>query len=171
MDQTTAELFEGNVWKSSDELHRTKNTNDEVLEAPDPELFYNSSANAIASPEITEMIALATNVSALFEQTCKKYPARQCDEIRGFLRDAGGDARRLSDLNDTLYLMVTDRGKMDLLPQIFATLQVRADLEAGTLHPNQAKLRLSDLMGVNAEARARLRKRLAEEAAASNSLA
>jgi hypothetical protein len=66
---------------------------------------------------------------------------------------------------------VTDRGKMDLLPQIFATLQVRADLEAGTLHPNQAKLRLSDLMGVNAEARARLRKRLAEEAAASNSLA
>ena len=168
MDQTTAELFEGNVWKSSDELRRTKNTNDEVLEAPDPSLFYNPAPDASASPEITEMIALATNVSALFEETCRNYPQRECDEIRGFLRDAGGDARRLSDLNDTLYLMVTDRAKLDLLPQIFATLQVRADLEAGTLQPNQAKLRLSDLMGINAAARARLRQRLAEESAASN---
>jgi len=168
MDHTTADLFEGNVWTSSDELHRTKNNNDEVLEAPDPALFYNPNANASASPEITAMIKLATNVSALFEVMCTKFPERECEEIRGLLRDAGGDARRLSDMNDTLYLMVTDRTKVNLLPQIFATLQVRADLEAGILQPNQAKLRLSDLMGVNAAARARLRERMAEEAAASS---
>ena len=69
---------------------------------------------------------------------------------------------QLSQANDVLFLLMTDRTKRHLREAALATLKVRADLESGAMTPEQAKLKLSDLMGMDAQARALLRQKLRE---------
>lgn len=155
-------LYEGSLFASADKVREDAGERGEVLEAPAPELFYKMGASeGQPSPEIVEMEALARLTMQMYDRLRVKQPALSDDEIRE--RMLPMPCGKLAGINETLYAFCTSRERVQMREKFISTMLVRARLESGDITPNQAKLLLSDLMGMDVSARARLKDALAAE--------
>jgi hypothetical protein len=155
-------LYEGSLFATTEAVRQDAGEKGEVLEAPDPSLFYKMGATeGQPSDETVQMHALAQLTIQMYDRLREKEPLLSDDDIRE--RMLPMPCGKLATVNETLFAFCTSRERIGMRDKFIDTLLVRARLEAGEITPNQAKLLLSELMGMDAQARARLKEALAAE--------
>ena len=161
-DLSTEDLYKGSLFASTQQIESIAQENDEVLRAPDPSEFVNAgAAPGLPSVEVTQIHKLAMQVMSVYDRLRETSPTSTDDDLRD--RMLPMPCGKLAEMNETLYALCTSRDHVSMRDKFVATLLVRAQLEAGEISSEEAKIKLSDLMGVDHAARSRLRMALEKE--------
>ena len=157
-------IYEGTVLATSEEIRKRCGDNDQVLEAPDPADFVNrGEAPGKPSREVTRLIELMPQVARTYDAVLAQHASRTDDELREKIIEEHAHAKELSDTNEALFALLTSREQISKRAAFLQTLIVRARLESGELSASGARSELSTLMGMDTDARARLRDALEKE--------
>lgn len=156
MQPSSDSLYAGSLFATREAVQDAAGHNGEVMEAPDPSVFYRQGASdGRPSTEIVAMQGLARLTIQMYDRLRQISPQLTDDELRE--RMLPMPCGKLASLNETLFAFCTCRDRVDMREKFIETLLIRARLEAGELTPERAKIQLSNLMGMDASARARLR--------------